>query len=358
MSAVPMLPAGPGDCEQRLEYLNGRGGVELKTGRIGEGNWARKTAQIVKSWGRPVTWHVPEEWTARMGFPDFDILALIARISVIKPLIDEGLVDAIVFHCGAMRWVETFDSSETFEERYTSRYTCQEILDQIGVLVQNFTILVDHFGPEHILIENTPTSMWREVFQDIDGKPILVDMDNFLGPQLGTLDTVLYLSRMTGAGVVLDTGHFSEYWALVNRQYDYCFLPSIYTDHINPDEIDFYRVTGYINRKRAVPLIRRPCYKDLLWYIRHVPIRHFHLDSCRSSSYEGKPDCERPVLTQEDADLIHLDEIIKVAKANPDCLGMLVENVGSDIWPFATERPTDWEGKRLTFEFLEKAIAS
>lgn len=358
MPVVPMLPAGPRDCEQRLEYLNGRGGVELKTGRIGEGDWARKTAQTVKGWGGPVTWHVPEEWTARMGFSDFDILDLIAKMSAVEPMIQYGLVDAIVFHCGAMRWVETFGTMETFEERYASRYTCQEILLQIETLVKNFRVLVDHFGPEHILIENTPTSMWREVFQDIDGKPVLVDMDNFMGPQLGTLDTVLYLSLMTGAGVVLDTGHFNEFWTLVNRRYDYHRLPFSVMGQMTSSEIEFYRIAGYINRKRSIPLIHRPCYRDLLWYIQHIPIRLFHLDSCRSSFYQGKPDCERPVLNEKDAKRICLAEIIKAAKANPNCLGMLVENVGSNIWPFASERPPDWEGKRRTFEFIEKAIAS
>ncbi len=358
MPAIPMLPAGPGDCEQRLKYLNGRGGVELKTGRISEGNWARMIAQTVKGWGNmPVTWHVPEEWTARIGFSDFDISGLIAKMSAVEPMILDGLIDAIVFHCGAMRWVEVFDSEETLEERYTSRFTCQEILDQIETLVCNFSVLVDHFGPENILIENTPISMFRESFQTIDGKPVLVGMDNFLGPQLGTIDTVLYLSRMTGAGVVLDTGHFTEFWTLLNRRYDYHQLSSIGIEYLEPDEIEFYRLCGYINRKGSVPYIPRACCRDLLWCIQHFPIRLFHLDSCRSSFYWGKPDCERPILTQADAQLIHLDEIIQVARANPDCLGLLEENVGSDIWPFATERPNDWEGKQQTFEFLERAIA-
>lgn len=356
MAAVPMLPAGPKDCEQRLEYLNGRGGIELKTGLVSQGDWARKTAQAVKSWGGPVTWHVPEEWTACLGFQDFDIGDLKNKVSLIKPLIDEGLIDGVVFHCGAMRWVETFDSSEADTERYASRYACSEILSQIETLVKNFRVLTDYFGPERILIENTPLSMFCEVFHDIGGEQVLVGMENFLGPQLGTPDTVLYLSRMTGAGVVLDAGHFAEFWSLVNRQGDYNFLPRFYIDYMKPEEIEFCRITGYINRRGGVPLVVKGCSRDLLWYIQHVPIRYFHIDAARSSFYKGKPDCERPVLTPEDASVICLDEIIEVVQANSNCLGLLVENVGSDVWPFASERPTDWEGKRRTFEFLETAI--
>lgn len=360
MSAVPMLPAGPNDCEQRLEYLNGRGGIELKTGRIDEGDWARKTAKTVKSWGGPVTWHVPEQWTARIGFPDFNVQSLVEQVSIAEPLLSDQLIDALVFHCGSLRWLDAFDPKEDFKQRYTSHFTSQEILDQIERHVDRFGSLVNHFGQDRLLIENTPLSLWYEVMQpDSSGKSVLTGLENFLGPFVGTLETVLYLSRMTGAGVVLDTGHLNDFLSLMELIVS---SPIEFgEDRFGGDkdlDVDkrLFNIAGYWNSKGKQPFIHIAGEKEFSWYIRHCHFRLFHIDACRGSFFDGKPDCERPILTEEDAKRICLKEIIQVARANPDCLGMLVENVGSDVWPFATERPTDWEGKRRTFEFLETAI--
>jgi len=347
-----MLPAGPADHQQRLDFLSGRGGVELKTGRINE-PWARHTTYAVKSWGGPVTWHVPDTWVVRMGFPDFDLQNLIDKVAIVESLLADDLIDAMVFHCGSLRWLDAFDPKEDLKQRYTSRFTSQEILDQIERHVDRFGCLVNRFGQDRLLIENTPLSLWYEVMRpDSSGKPVLIGLENFLGPYVGTLEAVLYIARMTGTGVVLDTGHFNDFLAQVSESRGFPY----------PDEEEdarhLFNIAGYWNRKGELPFVNYGSRRGINWYIRHCHLRLFHIDGCRRAFYAGRPDPERPVLNQEDAEGIALDDIIRVLEANPDCLGMVVENVGSEIWPFATERPTDWEGKRRTFEFLEKKIAA
>lgn len=360
MSAVPMLPAGPKDCEQRLAYLNGRGGIELKTGRIGEGDWARKTAETVKGWGGPVTWHIPDVWVVGMGFSDFDMDDFLAKVAVIDPLIEAGLIDALVCHCGSLRWLEGYDPSESFEQRYVSRFTASEILIQIERHIPRFARLVERYGGSHILVENTSLALARELKKaGSDGQEVFDRLVNFLAPQIGTFEAVCYIARHAGTGVTMDTGHFSEYFSLVRRLYDQNVLPINTGEGLveRADVQGLYDIAGYINRFGTIPYVPECFRQDLLWHIRHSRINLFHLDACRASIVDGMADNDRPILTDEDAKIIHLDEIIRVAKANNDCLGLVVENVGSDVWPTATERPTDWEGKRLTFEFLERAIA-
>lgn len=359
-----MLPAGPRDNQQRREYLKDHVatlkrwgwtvGVELKT-NIGE--WAEDICHFVKENGGYVTWHVPDKWMVRAGFNDFKVSDLIEKLLPVRPFFDKGLVDAAVFHCGSLRWVDEFDPSWTYVERYRSPSDSREILEQIERHRERFAVIAGYLGGHKVLIENTPLTLWVERFEPgPDGKQILVGMDNFLGPFIGTLETVLYLARMTGTGVVLDTGHLNDFLSFMKR------LAQVTNSGEEPRrskaDQKLFNIAGYWNSRGKRPFIHRAGEKDISWYIRHCHFRLFHIDACRAAFYDGKPDCERPVLNKADADVICLDEIIRIARANPDCLGMVVENVGSDVYPFVTERPTDWEGKRRTFEFIEERIAA
>jgi len=353
-----LLPAGPVDYRQRLAYLEeqGGGGIELKTGRVNE-PWAMEILHIVKGWGDhfPVTWHVPEDVSRRFGFADFDFEMYLGQISVADQLFENGL-DAIIQHCGAMKWIDDYDPSKSFQEQYASDFTSAEILGQIERHVDRFGRVVARYGGRRVLIENCPLTLWKV----LDSEHLV----NFLGPQIGSPDTTTYIANLVGCGNVLDTGHFNEYWSLVKGKYDFeqfrrgmwvADLEQMAKNHQTRHYVELALIAGYWNHQSYVP----DCHSeelDLLWHIRHCRYRLFHIDACRGTWVGGKSDMERPVLTDEDAKVIHLDEIIRVAKANDDCLGMTVENVGFEAYPMLTERPTDWEGKRRTFEFLKSKI--
>lgn len=350
MPANLLLPAGPKDYLQRLRYLEEQGcngGIQLQTMRVDE-PWAMEVLRIVKGWDKrlPVVWHVSEDVTHRFGFADFDLDDYLRQIAIVDKLFENGL-DAFIQHCGMMKWVDGYDPTRTFENQYVSDFTSLEILDQIERHVERFGKLISRYGGKHILIENCPLTDWKVISPQV--------IVNFLGTQIGTPETVTYIANLVGAGNVLDTGHFNEYWSLVRRITGFWNLPT----HVMPTCDDTNRdrlrdITGYRNCPRRIP--DSDSTNDLLWHIRHCRYRLFHIDSCRGTWVGGKSDMERPVLNEEDAEAIHLPEIIRVAKANADCLGMTVENVGFESYPMLTDRPDDWEGKRRTFEFLKSKI--
>ena len=350
MPANLLLPAGPKDYLQRLRYLEEQGcdgGIQLQTIRVDE-PWAIEVLQIVNG---PVIWHIPEDITRRFGFPDFDMEAYLRQISIADKLFDNGL-DAIIQHCGLMKWIDDYDPSKSFQEQYVSDFTPLEILDQIKRHVDRFGELVSRYGGKRVLIENCPLTLWR-----VESPEKIV---NFLGPQIGTPETVTYIANLVGCGNVLDTGHFNEYWSLICRLHGFRRLPlgvirdSDLDDPDDEGDNELSTITGYFNLRGMIPGDFST--NDLLWHIRHCRYRLFHIDSCRGTWVDGKSDMERPVLTDDDAKAIHLDEIIKVAKANADCLGMTVENVGFETYPNLTPRPDDWEGKRRTSEFIKSKI--
>lgn len=358
MPANLLLPAGPKDYLQRLEYLekNGPGGIQLATGRVNE-PWAMEVLKTVKGWDPklPVIWHIPEDLSRRFGFADFDLDAYLEQISIADTLFDAGL-DAIIQHCGLMKWIDDYDPNKAFAEQYVSDFTCREILDQIERHVDRFGTLVSRYGGRRVLIENCPLTLWK--VQDSE------HLINFFGPQIGSPETTTYIANLVGCGNVLDTGHFNEYWSLVKGKYDFeqfrrgmwvADLEQMARNHQTRHYVELAFIAGYWNHQGYVP----DCHSeelDLPWHIRHCRYRLFHIDSCRGTWVDGKSDMERPVLSDEDAAVIHLGEIIRVAKANEDCLGMTVENVGFESYPMLTERPDDWEGKRRTFKFIKGKI--
>lgn len=354
MPANLLLPAGPVDYRQRLEYLesDGPGGIQLQTMRVNE-PWATEVLRTVKGWNSqlPVVWHISEDVSRRFGFADFDLEAYFDQISVADKLFEAGL-DAIIQHCGLMKWIDDYDPNKSFQEQYASDFTCREILDQIERHIERFGKLVSRYGGKRVLIENCPQTLWRV----LDPEHLV----NFFGPQIGTPETVTYIANLVGCGNVLDTGHFNEFWSLVSRLYDFRKLPrgllsdSDIDDPEDQNMEELCAIAGYCNYRGMIP--DDDTLNDLLWHIRHCRYRLFHIDSCRGTWVDGKSDMERPVLTDEEAAAIHLDEIIRVAKANDDCLGMTVENVGFEAYPNLTPRPSDWEGKRRTFEFIKSKI--
>ena len=361
------LPAGPGDYLQRLDYLenqNGPRGIELKTSRIAENDyqWSTACAISTRAFGGTIVWHVPDTWTKRMGFGDFDVNELIEEMSIADWLFNRNFLDAMVMHLGSMRWVGDFPNllQTDFRKRYLSPFSSAEMLSQIERTVERVAVIVRRFGPERILLENTSLTLAEEV-KDEEGK--IIGIVNFLGPQIGIFETVLYIARLTGAGVCLDTGHFNEARTLLLRKYGYRGLPTslAHLAHVPGfDEGQSMRkldqVAGYSLQKGANPLITRDPL-EVGWYIRHLSeIRYIHVDASRSTFYpnwSGRWDGERPLLTDEDAERLALNDMIKIAAASPDHLGMAVENVGIDVYACATPRPTDWEGKRQTFEFIQ-----
>lgn len=367
MAANLLLPAGPrvtpdGQKEylQRLEYLekNGPGGIQLATARVNE-PWAMEVLKTVKGWDPklPVIWHIPEDMSRRFGFADFDFQVYLEMIaSLAEPLFENGL-DAFLQHCGLMKWIDDYDATKSFAEQYISDFTCREILDQIERHVERFGKLVARFGGKRVLIENCPLTLWK-----VEENP--KRLVNFLGPQIGSPSACWFIAEKTGAGKVLDTGHFNEYWSLVRRLYDFALLDDEVRVHLDEDpDRDGSLHFGYQNVKGYIPYVfprdqerLMDLEQGLFWHILYGHYRLFHLDSCRGTWVDGKSDMERPVLNDEDAAAIHLDHIIKVAKANEDCLGMTVENVGLESYPMLTPRPNDWDGKRLTFEFLKSKI--
>lgn len=357
MAANLLLPGYPRDYLQRLEYLESQGGGGIQLGSVNiDQPWALETLKRVKSWGKdfPVIWHVPEDITFRFGFADFDMAAYLEQISVVAEKLFENGLDAIVQHCGLMKMPDEYDGTKSFAEQYASDFSCREILDQVERHVDRFGKLVARYGGRRVLIENCPLTLWKV----LDSGSLV----NFLGPQIGSPETVTCIANLVGAGNVLDTGHFNEYWSLLMRLHDFRSLDcevGFHLDEEMPERGDLTFKAGYINIKGQIPCIlsdSAQAEQGLFWHIRHCRYRLFHIDSCRGTWVDGKSDMERPVLNDEDAAAIHLDHIIKVAKANEDCLGMTVENVGLESYPMLTPRPNDWDGKRLTFEFIKSKI--
>lgn len=365
-----MLPFGSLDCGQRREYLATQVEALSQVGATigGEakgtlGDWADETIHFIKDNGGSVSWHVPYTWVSRIGFPKYDLEELIRNMSVALPYLANGVIDALVLHLGLMRWIEEIPMTEIFAERYISPFPASAILEQIDRHLERYARLVEIFGHDHIILENTPITFARVIPdpQDSSKKTFV----HGLAPQIGTAQTALYVARMLGVGNVLDTGHFSEERAFLLRQSDFHVLPGKpkpNEPYVQPPISEVLAgarlrdIAGYYLSERRIPWADHQ--PELAWMVTHVPYRLFHLDASRASLVGGKLDCELPILDPGAAQRVALDDIIRVARANPDCLGLAIENVGIDEWTFATDRPNDWEGKQGTFEYILKQLTS
>ena len=340
------------ETQPQLAELGLTCGIELKLNR-GECDhemlepWVYQACEQIIAVGGMVTWHPCWQLTQHLGQPEFTGAEFNNIVDIANELRQRFNLRVVNVHGGMVEAnePETTDKVARYRSVLDAGQMVNHLKNQIPVLKA-----MNEATGGILTLENVDIGLFSSIHAD--GR-------KFLALQTGCWRDLGVIARQAGVGVCLDSEHFFEAAATLNRTGYNADLPTYWPRQLTPEIAELFNFTGYMMDKGEIPAAMTATSYEIFLEQEARPC-YLHLGGSTGSFDEnGLVNTHLPITDINDPAQARGAEVFAINARylvrHHDCFGACVEvQAGGGMYNWSPRPANDEEAKQSTYlQFME-----